>query len=406
MATDDGPLKVDADAAPGGAVLLTALGADDWSTVLEAVGAAETWLRSAPPGDTATEAVLRRLAALGAHEKWEIRRAVANAAAQVPHAVFDRTLARLATDDNRRVRQAAELASLRRRDARHASALGRQHEDRINATLDDIEARFGVRGRDAVKRAAEQVADAFARELYHEVVRLVSPLAMSAARIQRLLAEDGAPGQPLADEAARVERLVTHLQAVMDAMRAYSHVPQLAFAVEPLGEIIVDAVTLARGSRVSADTPDIVVEIDQALTAEVCRARLLQAFTNLLSNAVESYDIPAAALGATPSAVPPARMRPILVSAERLDGRVEVTIRDAGRGMSPEVLADAPVLFSTNKSGGTGFGLPLAIKIVESEHGGRLRLDSEKGRGTVARVVLPASRSHAPSSVTVGSVDR
>lgn len=402
MVTDDGPLTMDADAVPGGTGPLAALGADDWSTVLEAVGAAEMWLRSAPPGDPATEVVLRRLAALGGHEKWEIRRAVANAAAQVPHAVFDRTLARLATDDNRRVRQAAEQAALRRRDARHASALGRQHEDRINATLDDIEARFGVRGRDAVKRAAEQVADAFARELYHEVIRLVSPLATSAARIQRLIVQDGAAGHPLAAEAARVERLVTHLQAVLDAMRAYTHVPRLAFAVEPLGEIVVDAVTLARGSRAAADAPEIVVDVDPALTAEVCRARLLQAFTNLLSNAVESYDVPADGVATTAPAAP---MRPILVSAQRLDGRVEVTIRDAGRGMSPEALADAPVLFSTSKSGGTGFGLPLAIKIVESEHGGRLRLDSEKGRGTVARVVLPVSRSHAPSSVTAGSVD-
>ena len=402
MATDDGPLTMAADAAPGGVDPLAALGADDWSTVLEAVGAADMWLRSAPPGDPVTEAVLRRLAALGRHEKWEIRRAVANAAAQVPHAVFDHILARLATDDNRRVRQAAEQAALRRRDARHASALGRQHEDRINATLDDIEARFGGRGRDAVKRAAEQVADAFARELYHEVIRLVSPLVTSAARIQRLLVQDGSAGHPLAAEAARVERLVTHLQAVLDAMRAYTHVPRLAFAVEPLGEIVVDAVTLARGSRAAADGPDIVVDVDPAVTAEVCRARLLQAFTNLLSNAVESYDVPAGAAVAAPAAAP---MQPILVSAQRLDGRVEVTIRDAGRGMSPEALADAPVLFSTSKSGGTGFGLPLAIKIVEAEHGGRLRLDSEKGRGTVARVVLPVSRSHAPSSATAGSVD-
>ncbi len=36
--------------------------------------------------------------------------------------------------------------------------------------------------------------------------------------------------------------------------------------------------------------------------------------------------------------------------------------------MTDEVLADATVLFSTSKPGGTGFGLPLVVKIVESEH--------------------------------------
>ena len=60
--------------------------------------------------------------------------------------------------------------------------------------------------------------------------------------------------------------------------------------------------------------------------------------------------------------------------------------------MSAESLADARVLFVTNKPNGTGFGLPLAIKIVESEHGGRLSLESVKDRGTIVRVIIPTSR--------------
>ena len=60
--------------------------------------------------------------------------------------------------------------------------------------------------------------------------------------------------------------------------------------------------------------------------------------------------------------------------------------------MSDEVLADATVLFSTSKPGGTGFGLPLAVKIIESEHDGRLSLESRKGYGTTARVIIPVHR--------------
>lgn len=92
----------------------------------------------------------------------------ANVAAQVQHPAFEAVLARLVADDNGRVRQAAENAALRRRDSRHQSTLGKQHVERLNTTLDDIEARFGPRGRDAVRRAADQVANTFARELYHE----------------------------------------------------------------------------------------------------------------------------------------------------------------------------------------------------------------------------------------------
>jgi energy-coupling factor transporter ATP-binding protein EcfA2 len=49
------------------------------------------------------------------------------------------------------------------------------------------------------------------------------------------------------------------------------------------------------------------------------------------------------------------------------------------------------VIFVTHKPNGTGFGLPLAVKIVESEHGGRLTVESAKGHGTLVRISVPAN---------------
>jgi signal transduction histidine kinase len=59
--------------------------------------------------------------------------------------------------------------------------------------------------------------------------------------------------------------------------------------------------------------------------------------------------------------------------------------------MSEEAQRDALTLFATSKPNGTGFGLPLAVKIIESEHGGRLTLESVKGRGTLVRITVPAN---------------
>jgi nitrogen fixation/metabolism regulation signal transduction histidine kinase len=360
--------------------LLASLDARDWSAALQAVAVADTRIRESIVGDSKVEEIVAKLVELARHPKWEVRRAVANAAAYVPHPTFESVLAKLAFDDNSRVRQAAEHAALRRRDSRHASTLGKQHEDRINSILDDIEVRFGLRGRDAVKRAAAEIANTFARELYHEVIKLVSPLATSADRLRAQLSGPNAPAETLAEEADRIGRRVTQLRAVLEAMRAYAAQPALNFKSEVLREVVQEGASLASesdGDR--ARRPSININVPSNLMVDVSRARVVQALTNVLLNAIEAYrDVDL--------------MTPIEVTADTKEGLVTISIKDSGCGMSAEVQRDALTLFSTSKPNGTGVGLPLAAKIVESEHRGRLTIDSVKGRGTIVRIIVPQNR--------------
>ena len=360
--------------------LLSALDSSDWSVVLQAVSLAETQIRNSVVGDPKVERIVAKLPSLASHAKWEVRRAVANAAAHAPHAVFEGVLVKLALDDNRRVRQAAEYAALRRRDSRNASTLGKQHEERINSALDSIEARFGAVGRDAVKRTAEQMANTFARELYHEVIKLLSPLAISAERLQTHLSAPNVPAGALLEEATRIGRRVTQLRAVLEGMRAYTAQPTLTFKLETLQEIVNEAASVALESDGDkSHRPSIEIRVPSSIIIEASRSRLVQAFTNILVNAIESYqDV--------------ASLKPIEVSASVEEPLILVTIRDAGSGMSAEAQRDALTLFSTSKPNGTGFGLPLALKIVESEHGGRLTIESIKGQGTSVLILIPKHR--------------
>lgn len=353
--------------------LIATLADRNWSAVLEGLAAAAVWLQRATPADLRIGTVVERLVDLAAHPKWEVRRAVAQAAARTMHAALEPALAKLANDDNARVRDAAQAAALRRRDWANATAFGKQHEERINTTLDDIEARFGRQGRAAVKRAAEQIANTFARELYHEVIKLISPLAASADRIRTRLADPETARSDLLAEAERIERRTAHLRAVVEGMRSYTAQPKLRFQSEPLGEVIDDAVTLVRDIHPRSK---IETDVREGTVAELCRERIVQALTNLVVNAVE--------------ACVDADVQPVLVTAVRNNGRVTITITDHGCGMSEEALADCRVLFATSKPNGTGFGLPLALKIVEAEHEGRLSLSSKQGVGTVVQVELPA----------------
>jgi two-component system cell cycle sensor histidine kinase/response regulator CckA len=71
---------------------------------------------------------------------------------------------------------------------------------------------------------------------------------------------------------------------------------------------------------------------------------------------------------------------------------VELDVTDTGSGIPPELLNRILEPFFTNKSEGkgTGLGLPICRRIVQ-EHGGKMEIISEVGKGTTIRIYLPAS---------------
>jgi signal transduction histidine kinase len=79
----------------------------------------------------------------------------------------------------------------------------------------------------------------------------------------------------------------------------------------------------------------------------------------------------------------------VSLRAAEAGGGAVLTVEDSGPGMAPERLASAGTPFASGRAGGTGLGLALARQAVE-QHGGTLALESGPGRGTLARVTLPA----------------
>ena len=88
----------------------------------------------------------------------------------------------------------------------------------------------------------------------------------------------------------------------------------------------------------------------------------------------------------------------VTIAAQVLeDGGFEITVTDTGIGIAAEHLAMVMQPFSqvdnslARRYEGTGLGLPLSKKFAEL-HGGSLELESELGRGTVARIRFPEER--------------
>jgi two-component system, NtrC family, sensor kinase len=90
---------------------------------------------------------------------------------------------------------------------------------------------------------------------------------------------------------------------------------------------------------------------------------------------------------------------PTLAAATRnLGDRVEITIRDNGSGIAPEVKEKMFHPFFTTKPAGEGTGLGLSIShdIVVKQHGGSIEVDTQPGEFTEIRVILPRAVPLSP----------
>jgi signal transduction histidine kinase len=78
----------------------------------------------------------------------------------------------------------------------------------------------------------------------------------------------------------------------------------------------------------------------------------------------------------------------ILLGAEELKDRVQFTVRDSGRGIEAERLGKIFDRFNPFSESGTGMGLALVRRLVESL-GGQIAVESRLGHGTTFRFTLP-----------------
>jgi signal transduction histidine kinase len=92
----------------------------------------------------------------------------------------------------------------------------------------------------------------------------------------------------------------------------------------------------------------------------------------------------------------------ILLAAEELKDFVQFTVRDSGRGIEAERLSNIFDRFNPFSESGTGMGLALVRRLVESL-GGQIAVESRIGHGTTFRFTLPVAVAEAiPHPVEVG----
>ena len=204
-------------------------------------------------------------------------------------------------------------------------------------------------------------------------------------------------GDNLAIMAAEGERLTAMINDVLDLQKIEAG--RMEFRHDPVDPVAVVDQALAATSALFATTGLAVVrDIPETAPAVLGdHHRLIQVVINLLSNAVKFT-----AAGS------------VTVRVRTAGEEIVVSVTDTGTGIAAadqvrvfEAFAQAGDTL-TDKPRGTGLGLPISREIVE-EHGGRLWLESEVGRGSTFAFALPvaggsvASPGALAASVSVAS---
>jgi signal transduction histidine kinase len=81
----------------------------------------------------------------------------------------------------------------------------------------------------------------------------------------------------------------------------------------------------------------------------------------------------------------------VTVKTRAAGSAAEIAVIDRGAGIEPKHLETIFNPFFTTKPAGVGLGLAIVAKIVD-EHGGNIAVESEPGKGSVFRVLLPMVR--------------
>ncbi len=205
-----------------------------------------------------------------------------------------------------------------------------------------------------------------ARRIAHEIKNPLTPIQLSAERIKRKFSPRLGEDSELLDQMTGViVRQTGDLRRIVDEFSKFARMPEPERKTVNLTQIVKDAVLLQQTGQpevtFSSAFPD--HDIECSLDATMIN----QALTNLMKNAGEAIET-LAEKGAPEGHVPM-----IHVALSDSNGTARITIADNGIGL-PEDRARLFEPYVTNRSEGTGLGLPIVKKIIE-EHGGTLSLD-------------------------------
>jgi len=213
-----------------------------------------------------------------------------------------------------------------------------------------------------------------ARRLAHEIKNPLTPIQLSAERLEMKLADklSGDEAEVLQRGIHTIVNQVAALKSMVDAFRDYARLPAPALAQLDLNALVSEVLSLYETSP---------VPIARSLAPGLPQVRadaqqMRQVLHNLLQNAQDALENRKGAA--------------IEVSTAATGDRVRFTVSDNGGGFPQAMMARIFEPYVTTKPRGTGLGLAIVKKIVD-EHHGEVAIENRPAQGAAVSVLLKAA---------------
>ncbi|CAH1905232.1 Histidine kinase [Candidatus Nitrotoga sp. HW29] len=211
-----------------------------------------------------------------------------------------------------------------------------------------------------------------ARRLAHEIKNPLTPIQLSAERLQHKLSTklDGSDAQLLQRATQTIVSQVAAMKNMVTEFADYARAPAPKLVVLDMHQLLREVLGLYE-----ANNSPITLRLNATQTwVKGDATRLRQVIHNLLQN---SYD-----------ALQNITQREIILSTAEEGSALKLCVQDNGSGFPEHLLARAFEPYRTTKPKGTGLGLAIVKKIVE-EHGGSIVIENVTTGGTKVSVTLP-----------------
>ena len=215
-----------------------------------------------------------------------------------------------------------------------------------------------------------------ARRLAHEIKNPLTPIQLSAERLEMKLAGKVAPPEQaiLTKSVKTIVDQVDAMKRLVNEFRDYARLPAADLKPVDLNALVSDVLQLY-----GAENTPIVLRCELDERCPPIRGdaqQIRQVIHNLLQNAQDAAEAAAAGTG---------RAGEVVIRTRLGDSgqRVRLTVQDSGPGFAENILKRAFEPYVTTKTRGTGLGLAVVKKIAD-EHGARIELSNRTVDGAVA----------------------